>query len=65
MTLAELNQQLNDLQASLQYWQKQQTEALNVVRRAQAQAATAQRQMDIHQGHIERINIWLERLQAK
>lgn len=65
MTLAELNQQLSEVQASLQYWQNQQAEALDLVRRAQAQAAAAQRQIDVHQGHVERIEMWLKRLQAE
>ena len=63
MTSAELNQQLIEVQASLQNWRRQQAEALDVVRTAQAQAAQAQRQLDVHQGHIERINIWLEQME--
>jgi hypothetical protein len=43
-------------------WQAQLEEAQNLMRRAQEQAATAQRQIDFHTGHIERINMWLEKL---
>lgn len=59
----ELRAEKAQMQQSLAAWQAQLEEAQNLIRRAQEQATAAQRQLDIHSGHIERIDMWLAKLE--
>lgn len=65
MNLDDLKAELTQMQQSLATWQAQLEEAQSLMRRAQEQAAVAQRQIDVHSGHIERINMWLAKLERE
>lgn len=64
MDLNELQRDKAQLEASLAHWQGKLTEAQDIIRRAQAQAAQAQQQIDVHGGAIEQVNKWLRRMEA-
>lgn len=63
MNSEDLQAEKTQMQQSLATWQTQLEEAQSLMRRAQEQAAVAQRQIDVHSGHIERINLWLAKLE--
>ena len=56
MDAETLKAELAQMQASLEDWIK---------RKAQAEQAAinAQRQIDVHNGHMERIGMWLKRME--
>ena len=62
MSIEELQQDKAQMEASLTHWQGKLQEAQDIIQRAQKQAAQAQLQLAVHDGHLERINIWLKRL---
>lgn len=57
MELEQLRGELAQMQASVKDW---------IERKAQAEQTVigAQRQIDVHNGHIERIGMWLKRLES-
>ena len=56
MDIETLKLELAEMQQSLQDW---------LTRKAQAEQTMigAQRQIDVHNGHIERIGMWLKRME--
>jgi hypothetical protein len=55
MTIEQLEEEKKELQESLNTWRKKLEEARLL-------AAQAERQIDIHGGHLERIELWIKKL---
>lgn len=55
----------NRLQSSLAEWSRHQEEGRSLITRGQTMILEAQRQIDIHTGHLERLDWVLERLEPQ
>lgn len=65
MTIEELQAELAEATAQQQAWQQRIAESNDTIRQAQQQGAAAQRQADCWAGHVERLQIWIERIGGK
>jgi chromosome segregation ATPase len=55
MTIEQLEEERKELQESLNTWRRKRAEAQDML-------AQAERQIDIHGGHLERIELWIKKL---
>lgn len=62
MTEQELLQEQEQIKASIETWQRTVAQCDTIIADVQGKRSNALRQCDVHSGHLERINIWLGRI---